>query len=320
MADNSYVPSARSVSQILEDLKKEKQQAKQQSDGVANKVKNFFTSAAKKTGSKVANKATDIASDAAVKGVETAVFGSSFSGMNPKGSIIKTAIGFAGTVGGIKAISEFLKDDDSAEKPKEESVSDDFIDTSNEEKTEEKAGEKEDKLYVPDEANLDAQAGIAGANAKKGRPTKIMPFTEKQLEKMDHDQLGRINPRRLFVGNNDSPTLFDYSKQAFANMYGPLANIAPPAVKSAGKVLQATNAGFADFEESLADAFEQSPSFEEYAAEYQDTPETETPETEAVPAAPEKSNEDKTAERIAMADEIAPSAEPEIESDFSFGK
>lgn len=318
MADNTYVPSARSVSQILEDLKKEKQQAKQQSNAMTNKIKNFFTSTAKKTGAKAANKVTDIVSDAAVKGAETAVFGTSFSGMNPKNGLIKTAIGIASIAGGGKVISEFFKDDKTEEKSEEKAVSDESkAEEKTEEKAEEKSEDKEDKIYVPDESNLDAQAGIAGSNIKKGRSTKIMPFTEKQLKKMDHDQLGRINPRRVFVGNNNSPTLFDYSKQALANMYGPFANISAP-VKAAGKILQAANTGFVDFGDRLADAFEQSPSFEEYAAEYQ-----ESPETEAAPAAPEaseKSAEDKTAERIAMAEDIAPSAESSVEADFSFGR
>lgn len=314
MADNTVTPVAKSVSQVLEELKKEKQQAKQQSNAMTNKIKNFFTSTAKKTGAKAANKVTDIASDAAVKGVETAVFGTSFSGMNPKNGIIKTAIGLAGTAGGIKVISEFFKDDKTEEKSEEKAAPDEL---KTEEKIEEKSEEKEDKVYVPDESNLDAQAGIASGNAKNGRKTKIMPFTEKHLERMDHDQLGRISTRKIFVGNNDSPTLFDYSKQALANMYGPFANISVP-VKAAGKVLQAANTGFVDFGDRLADAFEQSPSFEEYAAEYQ-----ESPETEAAPAAPEaseKSAEDKTAERIAMAEDIAPSAESAVEADFSFGR
>lgn len=323
--------NVRTVSEILEDLK----ESQQQNDGgsLVDKVKNSVSSAVKGTAKSAASGVKSVASSA-VSGVSSiaksvvkeAVLGDTgdakdeknadFSFMNSKGgTILKAVAGIAAVAVGGAVVSNAAqqKSEEKQETPAETT-------------------DEKDSVSVPDMNNLSAQEQIVENNKRNGRSTKVMTYTDEQVESMSENDLSKLHGHTMFLANKSNPKLLDYGKQLVANQFGVLAGIAKPVRTVASKVLP-DNDIFADVNfggDDIQFAFNSAPAYEEQkspdiSALYDDkTSETvkaeeafERVDESKVSDTPKETVEEKMARFAAMADAIAPSQQHE--NDLSYG-
>lgn len=202
---------ARSVEEILEDMKEEKAAQKARNGGglfsnMGSNIKARLEQKGKQAVKAATDKAVDVAVDQvkdvaldAITGAATggAVKASDFKGINSK-TIIPKLIGIAGSAAfGVvakDAVGNLLNSD------KKDAAS--------------------DTLKVPSTDNLDAQQQIAAQNKEAGHKTKMMKYTDDQLSKLDATDQLKLVGREAFI---KSPFGYAYqliTANAYANTHG----------------------------------------------------------------------------------------------------
>lgn len=233
-------PTPRSVEEILEDERERKAREEQQGGpGLGEQLMDDMESKAKqgirKAVNSVVDKATDVVGSTVKKAAEKTVEATTGVDVsnNGKGIAGKIISGIAGAAGA-KIIG---------------TVASNFSDNKSDKST-----------YLPASQNLANQEAILNSNNQSGRKSKMLTFTDEQIESMSDADKQRLLGHECFIKNPDGETYKQVQLESMQSIYGMLEITSLPANtkhKELGAIAQSIEQNGLSFvaDETLSDLF-----------------------------------------------------------------
>lgn len=216
---------------VFDDLSNAYNKAK----STASKISKF-TDKVGNAADKVTDKVTDAATKAGKNVAETAVesaLGVDIDTSSGSG-LLKTAAGVALTYAGSKAFDYFTGKDDEAKAASgtenaQETISKPEKDgkPETESKPDSSSKSERDSMHVAADNNLAAQEQIVNRNRQSGKISKLLTYTDSQVEEMKNDSfsLSKLSNHKSFLSNSDNPVVKKFEELSSVSQYGELSAV-----------------------------------------------------------------------------------------------